>query len=158
MSGKYMKCILLQVLWSVIHALSFLELVWEFNRVSSSVECCTIYQTVSYNVKSFKDIWDHAWICCILYSFVHASFLAVGLFSILKDNLHGWQCFHLVSFPCRILLIFFISKQFLKLTLYLAHLMMQKHNTELLVNMVRQQFKRNKHETDPEKIQKMKDE
>lgn len=82
----------------------------------------------------------------------------MGLFSILKDNLHGWQCFHLVSFPCRILLIFFISKQFLKLTLYLAHLMMQKHNTELLVNMVRQQFKRNKHETDPEKIQKMKDE
>lgn len=51
-----MKCILLQVLWSVIHALSFLELVWEFNRVSSSVECCTIYQTVSYNAKSFKDI------------------------------------------------------------------------------------------------------
>jgi Complex 1 protein (LYR family) len=34
----------------------------------------------------------------------------------------------------------------------------QKHNTELLVNMVRQQFKRNKDETDPEKIQKLKDE
>lgn len=33
----------------------------------------------------------------------------------------------------------------------------QQHNTELLVNMVRQQFKRNKHETDPEKIQKLKD-
>ncbi|KAJ6910189.1 hypothetical protein NC652_021009 [Populus alba x Populus x berolinensis] len=32
-----------------------------------------------------------------------------------------------------------------------------QHNTELLVNMVRQQFKRNKHETDPEKIQKLKD-
>lgn len=34
----------------------------------------------------------------------------------------------------------------------------QKHNTELLVTMVREQFKRNMHETDPEKIQKMKDE
>lgn len=34
----------------------------------------------------------------------------------------------------------------------------QKHNTELLVAMVRQQFKKNMHETDPEKIQKMKDE
>jgi hypothetical protein len=34
----------------------------------------------------------------------------------------------------------------------------QKHNTELLVTMVRQQFKKNMHETDPEKIQKMKDE
>nr|CAB3462345.1 unnamed protein product [Digitaria exilis] len=33
----------------------------------------------------------------------------------------------------------------------------QKHNTELLVTMVRQQFKKNMHETDPEKIQKMKD-
>ncbi|KAJ4807567.1 COMPLEX 1 LYR-like protein [Rhynchospora pubera] len=33
----------------------------------------------------------------------------------------------------------------------------QKHNTELLVNMVRQQFKRHKDETDPEKIQKLKD-
>jgi hypothetical protein len=34
----------------------------------------------------------------------------------------------------------------------------QKHNTELLVTMVRDQFKKNMHETDPEKIQKMKDE
>ncbi|KAE8769993.1 hypothetical protein D1007_58318 [Hordeum vulgare] len=33
----------------------------------------------------------------------------------------------------------------------------QQHNTGLLVNMVRQQFKKNMHETDPEKIQKMKD-
>ncbi|KAL5672483.1 hypothetical protein ACJX0J_016789, partial [Zea mays] len=33
----------------------------------------------------------------------------------------------------------------------------QKHNTKLLVAMVRQQFKKNMHETDPEKIQKMKD-
>ncbi|XP_057826736.1 uncharacterized protein LOC131038355 isoform X1 [Cryptomeria japonica] len=30
-------------------------------------------------------------------------------------------------------------------------------NTELVVDMVRQQFKKNMHETDPEKIQKMKD-
>jgi hypothetical protein len=34
----------------------------------------------------------------------------------------------------------------------------QKHNTELPVTMVRDQFKKNMHETDPEKIQKMKDE
>uniref|UniRef100_A0A0D3HVS6 Complex 1 LYR protein domain-containing protein n=2 Tax=Oryza TaxID=4527 RepID=A0A0D3HVS6_9ORYZ len=33
----------------------------------------------------------------------------------------------------------------------------QKHNTGLLVSMVREQFKKNMHETDPEKIQKMKD-
>lgn len=33
----------------------------------------------------------------------------------------------------------------------------KQHNTELLVNMVRQQFKRNMHEKDPEKIQKLKD-
>nr|AFK49552.1 unknown [Lotus japonicus] len=31
------------------------------------------------------------------------------------------------------------------------------YNTELLVDMVRQQFKKNIHETDPEKIQKFKD-
>lgn len=36
--------------------------------------------------------------------------------------------------------------------------MLQQHNTQLLVEMVRQQFKKNKHEKDPEKIQKMKDE
>ncbi|KAL9248589.1 hypothetical protein AKJ16_DCAP22788 [Drosera capensis] len=34
---------------------------------------------------------------------------------------------------------------------------MPKHNTPLLVDMVRQQFKKNMHETDPEKIQQMKD-
>ncbi|XP_078169190.1 uncharacterized protein LOC144563569 [Carex rostrata] len=33
----------------------------------------------------------------------------------------------------------------------------KKHNTGLLVNMVRQQFKMHKNETDPEKIQKLKD-
>ncbi|ESW19397.1 hypothetical protein PHAVU_006G121400 [Phaseolus vulgaris] len=33
----------------------------------------------------------------------------------------------------------------------------RKHNTQLLVDMVRQQFKTHKHETDPEKIQKLKD-
>ena len=35
---------------------------------------------------------------------------------------------------------------------------MQKFNTELLITMVREQFKKNMHETDPDKIQKMKDE
>uniref|UniRef100_A0A2P2JSE2 Complex 1 LYR protein domain-containing protein n=1 Tax=Rhizophora mucronata TaxID=61149 RepID=A0A2P2JSE2_RHIMU len=33
----------------------------------------------------------------------------------------------------------------------------RQHNTELVVDMVRQQFKRHMHETDPEKIQKLKD-
>ncbi|KAL6008703.1 hypothetical protein ACLOJK_021929 [Asimina triloba] len=33
----------------------------------------------------------------------------------------------------------------------------KQHNTELVVDMVRQQFKKHMHETDPEKIQKLKD-
>ncbi|KAL1806771.1 hypothetical protein DCAR_0832610 [Daucus carota subsp. sativus] len=33
----------------------------------------------------------------------------------------------------------------------------QQHNTPLVVEMVRNQFKRDMHETDPEKIQQMKD-
>ncbi|KAJ4886798.1 Complex 1 LYR protein [Raphanus sativus] len=33
----------------------------------------------------------------------------------------------------------------------------QQHNTELVVGMVRQQFKKHMNETDPEKIQKLKD-
>lgn len=39
-----------------------------------------------------------------------------------------------------------------------AGLIMQQHNTELLVEMVRQQFKKHKHEIDLDKIQKLKDE
>ncbi|XP_016494360.1 uncharacterized protein LOC107813593 isoform X3 [Nicotiana tabacum] len=34
----------------------------------------------------------------------------------------------------------------------------EQHNTELLVGMVRQQFKKHMHETDPDRIQKLKDE
>lgn len=45
-----------------------------------------------------------------------------------------------------------------KLIVLYACLLLQKHNTELLVDLVRQQFKKNMHETDPEKIQKLKDE
>ncbi|XP_073144666.1 uncharacterized protein [Henckelia pumila] len=33
----------------------------------------------------------------------------------------------------------------------------KKYNTELVIDMVRQQFKRHMHETDPDKIQKLKD-
>ncbi|XP_021759901.1 uncharacterized protein LOC110724756 [Chenopodium quinoa] len=33
----------------------------------------------------------------------------------------------------------------------------KQYNTELLVDLVRQQFRRNMHETDPEKIHKLKD-
>ncbi|KAG8658940.1 uncharacterized protein LOC110611783 isoform X2 [Manihot esculenta] len=39
----------------------------------------------------------------------------------------------------------------------LANNAIRQHNTELLIAMVRQQFKKNMHETDPEKIQKLKD-
>ncbi|BAB02734.1 unnamed protein product [Arabidopsis thaliana] len=34
---------------------------------------------------------------------------------------------------------------------------LEQHNTELVVGMVRQQFKKHMNETDPEKIQKLKD-
>ncbi|XP_011011200.1 PREDICTED: uncharacterized protein LOC105115849 isoform X1 [Populus euphratica] len=47
-----------------------------------------------------------------------------------------------------------LYRECLRRAKYIGH---QQHNTELLVNMVRQQFKRNKHEMDPEKIQKLKD-
>jgi len=33
----------------------------------------------------------------------------------------------------------------------------QQYNTELVVDMVRQQFRKHMHETDPDKIQKLKD-
>ncbi|WCJ23231.1 hypothetical protein M5689_005269 [Euphorbia peplus] len=33
----------------------------------------------------------------------------------------------------------------------------QQHNTPLIIEMIRQQFKKNMHETDPEKIQNFKD-
>ncbi|XP_073310534.1 uncharacterized protein [Primulina huaijiensis] len=39
----------------------------------------------------------------------------------------------------------------------LANNTIRKYNTELVIDMVRQQFKRHMHETDPEKIQKLKD-
>ncbi|KAG8372827.1 hypothetical protein BUALT_Bualt12G0107500 [Buddleja alternifolia] len=40
---------------------------------------------------------------------------------------------------------------------HFSNVNMQKYNTELLVDMVRQQFKKHMHETDPDKIQKLKD-
>ncbi|XP_012084151.1 uncharacterized protein LOC105643598 isoform X1 [Jatropha curcas] len=48
-----------------------------------------------------------------------------------------------------------LYRECLRRAKYIGH---RQHNTELLVGMVRQQFKRNMHETDPEKIQKLKDE
>lgn len=45
-----------------------------------------------------------------------------------------------------------------KLKWYVLFTWMQQYNTEVLVNMVREQFKKHMHETDPEKIQKLKDE
>ncbi|XP_065863894.1 uncharacterized protein [Euphorbia lathyris] len=33
----------------------------------------------------------------------------------------------------------------------------RQHNTPLIVDMIRQQFRKNMHETDPEKIQQLKD-
>ncbi|KAK3187980.1 hypothetical protein Dsin_027541 [Dipteronia sinensis] len=47
-----------------------------------------------------------------------------------------------------------LYRECLRRAKYVGH---QKQNTKLLVDMVRQQFKNNKNETDPEKIQKMKD-
>ncbi|QCD77437.1 uncharacterized protein LOC114187482 isoform X1 [Vigna unguiculata] len=47
-----------------------------------------------------------------------------------------------------------LYRECLRRAKYIGH---RKHNTELLVDMVRQQFKKHKHETDPEKIQKLKD-
>jgi len=41
---------------------------------------------------------------------------------------------------------------------YVYVCVLQQHNTELVVGMVRQQFKKHMNETDPEKIQKLKDE
>ncbi|XP_031256388.1 uncharacterized protein LOC116114390 isoform X2 [Pistacia vera] len=48
-----------------------------------------------------------------------------------------------------------LYRECLRRAKYVGH---QKHNTALVVDMVRQQFKKHKHETDPEKIQKLKDE
>ncbi|XP_038723783.1 uncharacterized protein LOC120015426 [Tripterygium wilfordii] len=47
-----------------------------------------------------------------------------------------------------------LYRECLRRAKYIGH---QQHNTPLLVQMVGQQFKRHKHETDPEKIQKLKD-
>ncbi|XP_062108877.1 uncharacterized protein LOC133819604 [Humulus lupulus] len=47
-----------------------------------------------------------------------------------------------------------LYRECLRRAKYIGH---RQNNTELLVEMIRQQFKRNMHETDPEKIQKFKD-
>ncbi|KAM7459430.1 hypothetical protein LguiA_036424 [Lonicera macranthoides] len=47
-----------------------------------------------------------------------------------------------------------LYRECLRRAKYVGH---RQHNTKLLVDMVRQQFKRHMHETDPEKIQKLKD-
>ncbi|KAI9122821.1 hypothetical protein K1719_005710 [Acacia pycnantha] len=47
-----------------------------------------------------------------------------------------------------------LYRECLRRAKYIGH---RQNNTELLVSMVREQFKKNMHETDPEKIQKLKD-
>ncbi|KAI3687038.1 hypothetical protein L1987_80728 [Smallanthus sonchifolius] len=47
-----------------------------------------------------------------------------------------------------------LYRECLRRAKYIGH---KQHNTELVVQMVRQQFKKHMHETDPEKIQKLKD-
>ncbi|XP_020995739.1 uncharacterized protein LOC107483351 isoform X2 [Arachis duranensis] len=47
-----------------------------------------------------------------------------------------------------------LYRECLRRAKYIGH---RQHNTQLLVDMVRQQFKQNMHETDPEKIQQLKD-
>ncbi|XP_027119885.1 uncharacterized protein LOC113765441 isoform X1 [Coffea eugenioides] len=58
--------------------------------------------------------------------------------------------FSLVSIMAYMLLY----RECLRRAKYIGH---KQHNTELLVGMVRQQFKKHMHETDPDKIQKLKD-
>ncbi|KAK9713943.1 hypothetical protein RND81_06G059900 [Saponaria officinalis] len=43
------------------------------------------------------------------------------------------------------------------LTMQIGMAVLKQYNTDLLVGMVRQQFKKHMHETDPEKILKLKD-
>ncbi|MED6208705.1 hypothetical protein PIB30_047813 [Stylosanthes scabra] len=47
-----------------------------------------------------------------------------------------------------------LYRECLRRAKYIGH---RQHNTQLLVDMVRQQFKQNMRETDPEKIQQLKD-
>ncbi|XP_071696292.1 uncharacterized protein [Rutidosis leptorrhynchoides] len=47
-----------------------------------------------------------------------------------------------------------LYRECLRRAKYVGH---KQHNTELVVQMVRQQFRKHMHETDPEKIQKFKD-
>ncbi|KAI3505987.1 hypothetical protein L1887_28340 [Cichorium endivia] len=47
-----------------------------------------------------------------------------------------------------------LYRECLRRAKYVGH---KQHNTELVVQMVRQQFKKHMHETDPDKIQKLKD-
>ncbi|XP_009412147.2 uncharacterized protein LOC103993705 [Musa acuminata AAA Group] len=47
-----------------------------------------------------------------------------------------------------------LYRECLRRAKYIGH---QQHNTKLVVGMVRQQFRKHMHETDPEKIQKLKD-
>lgn len=47
-----------------------------------------------------------------------------------------------------------LYRECLRRAKYVGH---KQYNTELIVNMVRYQFKKHMHETDPEKIQKYKD-
>ncbi|XP_027115836.1 uncharacterized protein [Coffea arabica] len=58
--------------------------------------------------------------------------------------------FSLVSIMAHMLLY----RECLRRAKYIGH---KQHNTELVVGMVRQQFKKHMHETDPDKIQKLKD-
>ncbi|CAK9318444.1 unnamed protein product [Citrullus colocynthis] len=67
--------------------------------------------------------------------------------------------FFAIQFPPQNLLALHVLslqlyRECLRRAKYIGH---QQHNTELLVTMVRQQFRKNMRETDPEKIQKLKD-
>ncbi|CAI0626118.1 unnamed protein product [Linum tenue] len=62
----------------------------------------------------------------------------------------NWSCV-IVTIEMVVLQLY---KECLRRAKYVGH---QQHNTALLVEMVRQQFKKHKHEIDPDKIQKLKD-
>ncbi|CAI0626119.1 unnamed protein product [Linum tenue] len=84
---------------------------------------------------------------------VHCAFKVPDLGVMVSFSLparKNWSCV-IVTIEMVVLQLY---KECLRRAKYVGH---QQHNTALLVEMVRQQFKKHKHEIDPDKIQKLKD-
>ncbi|CAL1397519.1 unnamed protein product [Linum trigynum] len=89
---------------------------------------------------------------------IHFLFNSFGLQSIIFLGygfvlITGWENRSCVIVTME-LVVLQLYKECLRRAKFVGH---QQHNTALLVEMVRQQFKKHKHETDPDKIQKLKD-